>query len=145
MATIKIDTGTIRLQVECDGREETLSFNPDDVAFVEKFLSLMNELENKQEEYVRRAAELEAVTETNGFGIPINLKERLGLLLEMCIFMRGQVDEVFGVGTSQRIFGSANTLEMFEQLFNGIAPFVQKRREEKLKKYSLPVCEDVMR
>ena len=135
MAAIKINTGMIRLQVECDGRTEEITFNPDDVGFINKFCDLMKTMEEKQVEYDARIAELEKEESFDTYGIPHNMKERLALMLEICLFMREQVDMVFGAGTSQKIFGDANTLEMFTQFFEGIAPYIQKNREEKMAKY----------
>ena len=135
MAAIKINTGLIRLKVECDGREEEIVFNPDDVVFMDKFVNLMDEMEKKQAEYDEKAKELDAETNADSFGVPLNMKEKLALMLDICTFMRGQVDMVFGVGTSQKIFGNANTLDMFTQFFDGITPYIQKNREEKMAKY----------
>ena len=135
MAAIKINTGMIRLQVECDGRTEEITFNPDDVGFINKFCDLMKTMEEKQVEYDARIAELEKEESFDTYGIPHNMKGRLALMMEICQFMRGQVDMVFGAGTSQKIFGDANTLEMFTQFFDGIAPYIQKNREGKMAKY----------
>lgn len=135
MTGFKINTGIIRLRVECDDREEVIAFNPDDVTFVSNFCDLMTAMEQKQAEYDEKIEQLEQVEETDAFGVPVNIKERLALMLEICTFMRGQVDKVFGVGTSQKIFGNANTLDMFTQFFEGITPYIQKNRAEKVAKY----------
>ena len=135
MAGIKINTGIIRLQVECDGRMDEIAFNPDDVGFINNFCELMKAMEEKQAEYDAKIEELESDTSTDTYGIPSNIKERLALMLEICLFMRGQVDSVFGAGTSQKIFGDANTLDMFTQFFEGITPYIQKNRQEKMAKY----------
>jgi hypothetical protein len=50
--------------------------------------------------------------------------------------MRGQIDVLFGEGTSQKAFGNALELGMFEQFFSGITPFVQTVRKEKIAKYT---------
>lgn len=144
MAGIKINTGVIRLKVECDGREEEIVFNPDDVVFMDKFVNLMSEMEKKQAEYDEKARELDAETETNAVGVPVNMKEKLALMLDICYFMRGQVDSVFGIGTSQKVFGDANTLDMFTQFFDGITPFIQKNRAEKMAKYTAATQQNVM-
>lgn len=144
MAEIKINTGTIRLRVECDGREEFIAFNPDDVVFINRFCELMTAMEKKQEEYNVKAEELEKVTETDSLGFPINMKEKLALVLDICSFMRTQVDEVFGAGTSHKIFGDANTLDMFTQFFEGITPFIQRNRDEKMARYIAEKQQGVM-
>ena len=135
MTVIKINTGIIRLQVECDGRTDEIAFNPDDVGFVNRFCDLTKAMETKQAEYDAKIEELEKEEGFDTFGIPSNTKERLALMLEICLFMREQVDMVFGAGTSQKIFGDVNTLEMFTQFFDGITPYIQKNRQEKMAKY----------
>jgi hypothetical protein len=40
---------------------------------------------------------------------------------EMCVFMRGQIDYVFGTGTSQKVFGDTATMKMISQFLDGIA------------------------
>jgi hypothetical protein len=50
--------------------------------------------------------------------------------------LRDEVDAVFGDGTSQMVFGGAYTLDVFEQFFNGIIPYVEKARANKVKKYT---------
>jgi hypothetical protein len=92
-------------------------------------------METKQAEYDTRIEELEKDEHYDTHGIPTNMKERLALMLEICLFMREQVDMVFGEGTSQKIFGDANTLVMFTQFFDGIAPYIKKNREDKMAKY----------
>jgi hypothetical protein len=77
-------------------------------------------------------------------GVPVNMKEKLALMLDICYFMRGQMDSVFGVGTSQKVFGDANTLDMFTQFFDGITPFIQKNRAEKMAKYTAATQQNVM-
>ena len=42
---------------------------------------------------------------------------------------------VFGAGTSEKAFGEAQTLNMFEQFFDGITPYIQGARGQKVSKY----------
>ena len=135
MAGIKINTGTIRLEVDCDGVKDEISFNPNDVVFMENIYRLMGELQNKKEEYAGVERKLNSNQDTDENGIPVNMKERLSLVLDICSYIKGQIDEIFGAGTSKKLFGNANTLDMFEQFFNGITPYIQSARESKLAQY----------
>ena len=133
--TIVIDTGEKRIAVNGDP-EKVIVFNPTDVVFVERFYQLMGQAEQKAEEYKVRARVLEAVKDRDANGLPLNIKERLDLLRDSCGYMRTQIDDVFGAGTSQKAFGDAMTLNMFEQFFDGIKPFFQKARVSKIAEYT---------
>ncbi|WP_352400146.1 hypothetical protein [Anaerotignum sp.] len=135
MAGIKINTGTIRLEVDCDGVKDEISFNPNDVVFMENIYRLMGELQKKKEEYAEVERKLSSNQDTDENGIPVNMKERLSLILDICSYIKGQIDGIFGAGTSKKLFGNANTLDMFEQFFNGITPYIQSARESKLAQY----------
>lgn len=134
MDSIRIDVGVKRVAIN-DDPARVIEFNPNDLAFAERFYELLRDFQGKQEEYERRAKELDAHQETDEFGIPKNLREGLALLREVCEFMREKIDRLFGAGTSQKAFGGAMTLEMFDQFFTGITPFIQSAREEKMTRY----------
>lgn len=135
MDSLRINTGGIRLCIN-DDPERVISFNPEDLSFVERFYALLGDFEEKEKEYKAKAEVLQPDEETDEFGIPKNFGSVLTLLHETCDFMREKIDSVFGSGTSQMAFGDANTLDMFEQFFTGITPFVQKSREKQVQKYT---------
>lgn len=133
--TLQIVTGEKRIAINSDP-ERIISFNPTDVLFVERFYSLLAEAEIKSEEYKTRAKLLEQDKQIGENGLPANIKERIDLLKESCIYLREQIDGVFGAGTSQKAFGDAFKLDMFGQFFDGIKPYFQKARAEKIAKYT---------
>lgn len=135
MDSIKINTGEIRLCIN-DDETRVIVFNPTDILFVEKYYALVRDLEVKQAEYLRRSAQIEKVTGVNDDGLPVNMDERIAILREACEYMRGRIDYLFGDGTSQKAFGDAMILEAFEQFFNGVTPYVQKSRSEKMERYT---------
>ena len=135
MDKLKINTGAVRLLVDCDGVENEISFNPTDVIFVENLYKLMSELDVKKTEFTAKEAELNKNVGTNENGIPYNVAEKINLVKEVCKYMRDRIDVIFGVGTSDKVFGGANTLDMFEQFFNGITPYISKARAAKTAKY----------
>lgn len=144
MSNININTGEIRLTIN-DDESRVIAFNPNDLQFVDNLYNLLAELENKEKEYKSREVELDKNTEVNSYGIPVNFKEKLELLRETCGYIRGKIDTVFGAGTSQNVFGNANTLDMFEQFFNGVTPYIQNVRDQKLNKYTKNIKKNVMR
>ena len=125
MQSLKIDLGTVKLAVN-DDPEKVIEFNPTDVGMAERFYELISEFNVKKEEYQKKSFELD----------PENVEGGLSLLHEICEYMRGKIDYVFGDGTSQKAFGNAMVLDMFEQFFAGITPYIQKARSEKVKQYT---------
>jgi hypothetical protein len=137
MESIRIETGVKTLMVN-DDPTRVISFNPGDVAFAERFYQLLKDFEVKQVEYQKRADELDARQGVDEFGAPANLADGIALMRDICNFLRERIDHLFGTGTSKAAFGDAMSLEMFEQFFAGIMPYIQKARSAKLEKYNQP-------
>lgn len=135
MDSLHINTGEIRLCVN-DDPNRVIVFNPSDISFAERFYGLLREFEEKEKEYRLKTEELQKNAETDDLGVPKNFGSILTLLRETCTFLREKIDDVFGAGTSQAAFGDANTIDMFEQFFTGITPYVQKAREKQVGKYT---------
>lgn len=131
--TIRIDAGEKRILIN-DG-PEVLVFNPTDVVFVEKFYNVVGEFKQKQIEYEERATEIDGQVEVDPDGLPINMAERLKFVRELCQFSRERIDFLFGEGTSQNLFGDVESLDMVEQFFTVLTPFVQQERDKKIEKY----------
>ena len=112
-----------------------IEFNPEDIVFVERFYSLIKEFESKEVEFREKAEALATNSELDEYGIPVNTGDNIKLVKELCVYLRAKIDHVFGAGTSEKAFENANTLNMFEQFFTGITPFVQKARGKKLEQY----------
>ena len=137
MDVIKTTTGVKEITVERDGvTAGVIRFNPSDVLFAEKFYHLVGEFEEKMEEYEARSNAIEKNTSLDDNHLPVNMDERLALLREACLFVRERIDHLFGAGTSQAAFGETLVLDVFNQFFEGVTPFVQHARAEKLAQYA---------
>lgn len=134
-----IETGVKRIQI--NDSDKYLEFNPNDVAFAERFYDLLQSFEDKQMEYLARSREIDENASVDENGVPNNMKEGLALLREVCEFLRDEIDKLFGKGTSQNLFGDTLSLNVFYQFFNGIMPFIQAARAEKVAKYT-PATEE---
>jgi hypothetical protein len=134
MDSITISTGVKRVCIN-DDPDNFIEFNPNDVSFAEKFYSLISEFEAKLVEYQARSDEIDSNKELDANGIPVNFEARIALMRDVCEFVREKIDGLFGKGTSQKVFGNALTLDMFTQFFEGITPFIQQARAEKVAKY----------
>lgn len=133
--SIRIETGLKRIAIN-DDPDRIIEFNPRDVIFAERFYDLIREFEKAEKEYLARAEELDADDAVDENGLPANAGGRLTLLKDICQFIREKIDLVFGEGTSRIAFGDALELEMFEQFFKGITPFIEASRKEKVVQYS---------
>lgn len=134
MESIRIDSGIKRVLIN-DG-PEVLEFNPSDVLFVEKFYQVVNEFDEKLASFQARASVLDEDKSTDENGLPANVAARIAFLHEVCQFANGKIDFLFGEGTARKLFNGVESLDMIEQFFNGLTPFVQKAREAKVGKYA---------
>ena len=125
---------SVRLTIN-DDPERVISFNPNDAGFVERFFSMLDKVE-AEEARVNSVLEGYANDGTvDNYGIPLPLRKAAALTADLCRFMRGQIDEAFGEGTSQTAFGDVNVPEMFSEFFLGVTPYIREARSAALSKY----------
>lgn len=137
MQSLRIDTGIKRIPIERDGETVGfLEFDPESVVFAERFYQLLRNFQAKQAEYQTRSKVLDENKEKDEHGLPVNLGDGIAFVREVCEYMRGQIDLLFGEGTSQKLFGDTLKLEVFDQFFNGIAPMIETARAEKVTRYA---------
>lgn len=127
MDSLRIDAGVKRIMVN-DDPERVIEFNPHDIVFAERFYRLLADFEAREGEFSARAEEIDRAEGDN-------MGERLAFLREVCGYMRAQIDGLFGDGTSQKAFGDSLVLEMFQQFFTGVSPFIQAARTERTAQY----------
>ncbi len=135
MDNIRINSGLKRIMIN-DDPNRVIEFNPEDVLFAERFYALIKVFQEQEVKFQERLEELQKNEEKDPYGIPVNTQETLDFVVEVCNFLREQVDKVFGAGTSETVFGETQSLGMFEQFFTGITPFVKSSRTEKVAKYT---------
>lgn len=136
MPNLTIHTG-IRLTIN-DDPDRVIQFNPSDVEFAERFYRLIQDFEARQDEYQARADALDAVEGEDARGLPVNLRERIAFARDVCDYMRAQIDALFGDGTAHTVFGDQRDLDAITQFFEGITPYIQTERAEKVEKYQRP-------
>ena len=135
MDNLRIDSGLKRIMIN-DDPNRFIEFNHNDVLFAEKFYALIKVFEEQEVKFQERIEQIQKNEEKDAYGIPVNTQETLDFVVEVCNFLREQIDKVFGAGTSQTVFGETQSLEMFEQFFTGITPFIKSSRTEKVTKYT---------
>lgn len=134
MDNLQIDDGTIRLTINGDANR-ILSFNPKDELFAEKFYHLVGNFKKDLQRFEERAKPIDDNNELDEDGLPVNLQSRFDIMKDVCAYVRNQIDEVFGTGTSNIVFGTINNIGMFEMFFKQITPYMAQARSEKVSKY----------
>ena len=128
MDTLKINTGAISLRIvdDNDNEQGIFKFNPNDIGTANKFFELMQEINSKQLQFQQKEAQIK----------DDDTKSKLDLACEVIEYFENKIDEIFGTGTSQLLFGNAKTIDMFSDFFNGIAPYYEKSSQERMNKYT---------
>ena len=126
MEKLQIHTGQICLEVVDDHGESrgVFRFNPNDVAVAKKVFELQDTINAKFAEYEKLYAEAGDDSQRS-----------IELLTETVDYFRGVIDEIFGAGSSQLLFGDARTFSMLEDFFAGITPYYTKASENRVQKY----------
>ncbi len=137
MDALNISTGEKHIAVTRDGAQVgEIVFNPSDVIFAEKFYRLIGEFQEQFTQYQEQARALAENKTVDANGISANLGEQIALAKDACTFIYTKIDALFGVGVSAIVFGDAMSLEAIRQFFEGVRPFIQNARAEKIQKYT---------
>ena len=132
---LNIVSGVVRLTVN-DEPNRVIEINVNDVNLINRYFALMDNVEAKEAEYTAKIEEIYKDDTVNSFGVPNAMRKEADLSLEICTFMREQIDETFGKGTSQTVFGDVNHVYMFNEFFNGISPHIAAARRKAAEKYT---------
>lgn len=145
MEGLKLNSGLLRLEVDRDGEKGEISFNPSDVRFVDSFYKARQTFLEKEAACKKEIAALEADTRADEYGMPINAGKQIKVIKEFAESINAIIDDVFGAGTSEVLFGGSLVLDMYPQFFESIAPYIQGARDGKMEKYRDSGRKNVMR
>lgn len=125
MDSLQIKTGQVSLRIlDDEGNERGIfKFNPEDIESAKRVIELQDKLVASEESFAERSKECKTA------------EEQLALLTETVDYYKGLIDECFGEGTSQLVFGDARTLSMFGDFIEGITPYYKKASEKRTSKY----------
>lgn len=128
MDTLKINLGNVSLKIVDENNNEKgiFTFNPNDINTANKFFDLLAELDIKKEEFTKREAEL----------AEDDVKGKLALTLEVIDYFENKIDNIFGAGSSELIFGQTKSIDMFKDFFEGLMPYYQKASQNRIDKYT---------
>lgn len=126
MESLQVRTGQISLNILDDEGESrgVFKFNPTDIESAKKFMSFQSELDAKEAEYEERVKTCETA------------EDKMNLLSEICDYFEHIIDDCFGAGSSEVLFGGAKTLSMFDDFINGILPYYEKASQARIAKYA---------
>lgn len=136
MSEISSKTSTTRQVMIDDDPNRVITFDPGDILFTERFYEVIHDMEQKKDEYDRKMVLLNKRGGVDALGMPENMREMIALMRELCVYLRGQIDRLFGDGTSQMVFGDNLSLEAIGNFFRGIRPVIDSARADKVDKYS---------
>jgi len=128
MDTLKINLGNVSLKIVDENNNEKgiFTFNPNDINTANKFFDLLAELDIKKEEFTKRESEL----------AEDDIKGKLALTLEVIDYFENKIDNIFGSGSSELIFGQTKSIDMFKDFFEGLMPYYQKASQNRIDKYT---------
>lgn len=133
--SIQIQSAEVRVLVN-DDPNRVITFNPEDISFIDAFYDLIGEFDKKIEAFKQRELLFRKNKTVDKYGIPASTKEEIQLTKDLCCYLREKIDALFGAGTADAAFGNANIPDMFVQFFDGITPFIRTAREKKVQKYT---------
>ena len=131
MENINISCGAVELTIDNDPAR-VIRFYPTDVASAQGFFSLASEFQRKQKEIQQKINDIRASDKTE-FEKSL---EAVQLEREAFNVMRQGIDNTFGAGTSDTVFGQRNTIDMVARFFNGVIPYVRKARQAEIERYT---------
>ena len=131
MDSLQVRTGQVSLRILDDAGEERgiFRFNPEDVESAKRVLELQDELVRKNDEFKEANKNCKTAD------------ERIALLSETVNYFRGLIDNCFGEGTSDLVFGNAHTLSMFSDFIEGITPYYAQASKKRTAKYRKQTAE----
>ena len=132
---LKSLSNVVRIAIN-DDPARVIEFNSDDVGFVERFYALIDNVEAKENEIKEKLEAIRKDQTESSYGMPNSIRREVQLTAEMCRYMREQIDNVFGAGSSQTIFGDVNVPTMFGEFFTLIGPCISSARSGAVKKYT---------
>lgn len=128
MDSLKISTGRVRLQIvdEAGNQRGIFSFNPSDIESAKRVIEIQKDFEMKNAEFQKRINAAETI------------EEKITILDELVTYFEKVIDDCFGEGSSQVLFGDDKSVDMFYDFFDGITPYYEKASKERMARYIQP-------
>ena len=138
MAGIRVNTGVKRIEVNDDGDYITLSLSDND--FLNRFFALYENSQKMANEFSSSEAQIREKYQGDAETIYSCLREVLSIYTEAGKNMMSEVDNLFGAGTCQKVFGDITpSFELYYDFFEQLTPYLQefaKEKTQRMSKYS---------
>lgn len=124
---LKNNSGKIELKINRDGNIVGLfTFNPYNLKESQKHAEIVENIEKEQPELLKKAKNVDE----NGTAL-----ESINFRLEFIEDLREKIDNVYGEGTSELLFGDCYSEEMIIDFFEQLKPYYEKASKERKAKY----------
>lgn len=133
--SLKIELNKIKLLIN-DG-PDFIEFCVDDILFIDGFYNLIEQFQLKSVEYQKILDGIDD-TLTTPSGLPLSAPQTIAAMKEVCLFAHAKIDEIFGNGTSKKLFSDSLAFSPIEQFFTGILPYIKAHRSQKLNEFLPP-------
>ena len=138
MAGIRVNTGVKRIEVNDDGDYITLSLSDND--FLNRFFALYENSQKMANEFSSSEAQIREKYQGDAETSAACLREVLSIYTEAGKNMMSEVDNLFGAGTCQKVFGDITpSFELYYDFFEQLNPYLQefaKEKTQRMSKYS---------
>ena len=125
MEPIKISTGMVSVDIIDDFGEVrgVFKFNPEDLGVMKRMLELKNKIQSESSENEKKESECKTG------------EERMLFLEKICTDYKNQIDNIWGTGTSNILFGDAVCLTMFSDFLAGVGKCYEDESQKRINKY----------
>lgn len=121
-----------RYEIEVNDNGDKIYLNLNDTRLLGKLLNMIKDIEEKQKEYEARLQEILTREDKplEGFedvkiNITQNFVDYVQVTDDFCTLCKGYVDDIFGKGASEKIFGDRNDIDMFADFIEVLEPHLE--------------------
>ena len=133
---IKIETGSLEIPIQRDGKAQGSFFmNVKDISFVRKVYNMLQKADGTIRNYELKHQVLSKKKEKDKWGFPANLGEIIELNEKTADAFVASIDETFGEGVSDMLFGNQKDIELFVSFFKQIKKIMDGERKKSVNKY----------
>ena len=133
MESIQIKTDSQRTLCINDDESRWITFDTEDLNFYARLKDLYQKLTVKQNEFLAKEKEISSIEGIDENGTPLAALALVDLQTEFAKTVTDGMDEVFGAGTCQRLFGDAFNPAAYGELIKAIMAYISRDREKKMK------------
>lgn len=129
-----------------DDPDRVIRFNPEDVYLRERLFNFAKDASRKEKEVQAKIAEIEAIESKDDEGFPLQADASVKLMVGLADYFTTGVDEIFGEGTSAKVFADGFDFESFTEFMSFVMTKFEAKSKEKInERLSKPGSKKVMK